>query len=112
MKGIDVHAVLEDLPLAPDPYAASLALGVSAHQIEHDDRIRRYLRKDWTFERTALLDRLVLRLALEELVYHDDVPLAVAIDEAVELAKQFSTDDSGRFVNGILSAMGAEIRPK
>jgi N utilization substance protein B len=57
------------------------------------------------------IDRNVLRLALFELLGRPDVPTAVVIDEAVELAKRFSTDDSGRFVNGMLSAIAPKLRP-
>jgi N utilization substance protein B len=57
------------------------------------------------------LDRAVLRLACFELVHRPDVPTGAAISEAVELAKRYSTDDSGRFVNGVLSAIAADVRP-
>jgi N utilization substance protein B len=57
-----------------------------------------------------VLDLNVLRLGAFELAYRPDVPVAVAIDEAVELAKRFSTDDSGRFVNGVLSALVGDLR--
>ena len=57
------------------------------------------------------IDRNLLRLALYELTERPEVPVAVVIDEAVELAKRFSTDDSGRFVNGMLSAIAPKVRP-
>ena len=63
------------------------------------------------FERMPVLDVNILRLAMFELGYRPDVPVAVVIDEAVELAKRFSTDDSGRFVNGVLSAVAPLLRP-
>jgi transcription antitermination protein NusB len=56
----------------------------------------------WTFDRIAVLDRNILRLAITELLYLDDIPAKVTINEAVELAKRFSTKDSGKFVNGVL----------
>jgi N utilization substance protein B len=56
------------------------------------------------------LDRAILRLAIFELMARPDVPVAVVIDEAVELAKRFSTDDSGRFVNGVLAAVAKQTR--
>ena len=65
----------------------------------------------WTLERMPAIDRTVLRIAVFELMDRPDVPTAVVIDEAVELAKRFSTDDSGRFVNGMLSAMVPVLRP-
>jgi N utilization substance protein B len=109
-KGLTPAAVLAELPLAPDPFARSLVLGVGEHEAEHDTRIAAHLRADWTLARLPVLDRLILRMALEELAYQADVPTGVALDEAVELAKTFSTDESGRFVNGILSAIVPEVR--
>ena len=61
--------------------------------------------KNWDFNRIALIDRLVLRIALSEMLYVDDVPHKVSITEGVEIAKEYSTDDSGGFVNGILDAV-------
>ena len=63
----------------------------------------------WPLERMAVIDRIVLRMAVAELLDADGPPVAVVIDEAVELAKTYSTDDSGRFVNGILSTIAADI---
>ena len=65
----------------------------------------------WPLDRMAVIDRLVLRLAVAELLDADGPPMAVVIDEAVELVKTYSTDDSGSFVNGILSTIAAEVRP-
>jgi len=66
--------------------------------------------KGWTLARMPVLDRTVLRIAAFELLGRPDVPVAVVIDEAVELAKRFSTDDSPRFVNGVLSAVVPVLR--
>jgi N utilization substance protein B len=66
--------------------------------------------RGWTLERMPVIDRTVLRIATYELLARPDVPTAVVIDEAVELAKRFSTDDSGRFVNGMLSAIAKKVR--
>lgn len=60
--------------------------------------------------RMPALDRAILRLGTYELTHRPEVPIAVVIDEAVELAKRFSTDDSGRFVNGVLAAIGRSVR--
>ena len=67
--------------------------------------------RNWSLERMPAIDRNLLRLALYELKDRPDVPVAVVIDEAVELAKRLSTDDSGRFVNGMLSAIAPKLRP-
>jgi transcription antitermination protein NusB len=66
--------------------------------------------KGWAIDRMPALDRAILRLGIYELLSRPDVPVAVVIDEAVELAKRFSTDDSGRFVNGILAAVAKNAR--
>ena len=67
--------------------------------------------KGWTLARMPLIDLTVMRIAGFELLGRLDVPVAVVLDEAVELAKRFSTDDSGRFVNGVLSALVPVLRP-
>ena len=67
--------------------------------------------RGWTLERMPVLDRTVMGIATYELLARDDVPTAVVLDEAVELAKRFCTDDSGRFVNGVLSAIAKKVRP-
>lgn len=101
--------VLASLPVEPDPYAAELTAGVGEHRGEIDGLIRRFA-KGWSLERMPSLDRAVLRLAIFELGWCADVPTGVVIDEAVDLAKQYSTDDSGRFVNGMLSRIAQELR--
>ena len=96
----------------PEPaheFAGVLVRGVVAHRAELDQLIASYA-EDWTIERMPVIDRNLLRLGTFELLYLDDVPAAVTINEAVELAKTFSTEDSGRFVNGILGRI-ASCRP-
>ncbi len=66
--------------------------------------------KGWEVERMPVLDRNILRLATYELIAELDVPVAVVIDEAVELAKQYSTESSGGFVNGVLSTIARQVR--
>jgi N utilization substance protein B len=87
-------------------YAAQLVTGVTSKRDEIDDRIRR-ASTNWRLERMSRVDRNVLRLGVLELV--EAVPRAVAIDEAVELAKRFGTEDSGAFVNGVLSKVADEL---
>lgn len=88
-------------------FTAELVRGVDAHRAELDRLIVDHA-KDWRLERMPVVDRNVLRLALFEILHEPDVPDAVAIDEAVRLAKQLSTDDSGRFVNGVLARIARE----
>lgn len=82
-------------------YAREIVDGVIDHREAIDELIASYSR-DWTIARMPAVDRAVLRIAIWEMLYNDEVPAAVAIDEAVTLAKEFSTDESGSFVNGVL----------
>ena len=96
--------LISHLPIAPDPYSARVVEGVGTHQDEIDGLLSRFA-KGWTLQRMPAVDRALLRLATYELLHEPDVPVGVVISEAVELASEFSTDDSGRFVNGVLSAI-------
>ncbi|MGH2694334.1 MAG: transcription antitermination factor NusB [Actinomycetota bacterium] len=82
-------------------YAWAVVQGVQSHQADIDVLIARYADR-WAIQRMPVVDRTLLRIALYELLWRDDIPVAVAINEAVELAKELSTDDSGRFINGLL----------
>lgn len=82
-------------------YAREIVDGVIDHREEIDEQIATYSR-DWTVERMPAVDRAVLRIAIWEMLYNEEIPAAVAINEAVVLAKEFSTDESGSFVNGVL----------
>lgn len=86
-----------------DGYAQRLVRGVAEHRAELDDLIQQRS-KGWKLERMPLVDRNVLRIAIYEML-HEDVRPAIAIDEAVELAKQLSSDDAPRFINGVLEAV-------
>lgn len=101
--------VLAGLPLAPDRYAAELVEGVAGHAAEVERLIRAHA-TGWAPERMPVLDRLILEIAAYELSFRPEVPTAVVIDEAIELAKGYSTEDSARFVNGVLAALAAEVR--
>jgi transcription antitermination protein NusB len=84
-----------------NPYTVTVAKGVTQHAAHIDDLISAYL-QGWTLDRLPAVDRAILRVAVWELLHANDVPEPVAVDEAVELAKQLSTDDSPGFVNGVL----------
>jgi transcription antitermination protein NusB len=88
-------------------YAFDLVEGIQKHQADIDGLIARYA-DHWTIRRMPVIDRNLLRIALFELLWRDDIPVAVAINEAVELAKALSTDDSGRFVNGLLGRIAEQ----
>jgi N utilization substance protein B len=109
-KACPPDAVLDELPVPPDPFAGDLVAGVGAHQDDIDGTIRRFAR-GWSLERMPVVDRAVLRMGIYELLHRPDVPTGAVISEAVELAKRYSTDDSGRFVNGMLSNIAEEVRP-
>ncbi len=109
-KGIAATDALANQTLEPDELTTLLVTGVDAHRERLDAAIAGRA-QGWTLQRMPVLDLSVLRIAAFELAERPDVPVAVVIDEAVELAKRFSTDDSSRFVNGVLSALVAELRP-
>ena len=92
----------QDVP--PADFVTALLEGVSERLSEIDALINAHS-EQWRAERLAQVDLAVLRLAVYEMCFCDDIPVAVAIDEAVELAKEYSTEDSSRFVNGVLSGV-------
>jgi N utilization substance protein B len=109
-KGITPAAVLAGLPVDPDPLAVAIVTAVGDRAERIDALIATHAR-GWTLDRMAMTDRNVLRLGTAELLTQPDTPTAVVLNEAVELAKRFGTDDSGRFVNGVLAAIAREVRP-
>ncbi|MBI3877257.1 MAG: transcription antitermination factor NusB [Verrucomicrobia bacterium] len=89
-------------------FAEPLIRGTLEHRERVDDEIRRFA-KNWDLHRMAVVDRNILRLAIYEMLFRDDIPPVVSINEAVDLAKKFSTEESGRFVNGILDRVKKEL---
>lgn len=89
-------------------YAREIVDGIVDNQEEIDEHIVTHSR-DWKIERMPAVDRALLRIGVWEILHNDEVPTAVAIDEAVELAKEFSTDDSGAFVHGVLGRVARAI---
>ncbi len=114
MRGLEPLALVGERlaegggPALPD-YAVTLVEGVAAHRERIDELLATYA-VDWTLDRMPPVDRNLLRIGAWELLYADDVPDAVAISEAVELASTLSTDDSARFVNGLLARL-LELKP-
>jgi N utilization substance protein B len=106
LRAVDPLTTLTDWTRRADPpvqdYAREIVEGVVAHRQQIDELIGASSR-DWSLDRMPPVDRTILRLATYELTCRDDVPEAVVIDEAVELAKSLSTDDSPAFVNGVLA---------
>jgi N utilization substance protein B len=90
-----------------ETYLRRLVEGVLAHQKEIDTVLRRHLKR-WRLERLTVLDRAILRLGAVEILYFNDVPPKVSINEAVEVAKKFGDDEAGKFVNGVLDSIYRE----
>ena len=109
LKGTTPAEVLDELPMAPDAYTIMLVRSVEARGSEIDAMVDGAA-IDWDIERMAVVDRNVLRVAVAELLERPEVPTAVILNEAVELASAYSTDDSGRFVNGVLATLADDIR--
>jgi N utilization substance protein B len=105
----DNESALEvsDEKLSPD-YIVELVEGTFANKKEIDIMLEEYL-KGWQMDRLSRIDREVLRLAVYEMVYRNDVPPKVVVNEAIELSKHFGTEESGKFVNGVLGKMIKEL---
>ena len=89
-------------------FSRELVEGVTEHLAQLDETIGSHS-EGWTVDRMASVDRTVLRVATYELAFDRGIPVGVAIDEAVRAAKDLSTDDSGRFVNGVLGKIASEL---
>ncbi len=89
-------------------FAEELIRGVEEHKAELDERIQQYA-QHWNVARMGAVDRNVMRVALYEMIYRQDIPPVVSINEAVELAKELSGDESGKFVNGILDRVRKDL---
>jgi N utilization substance protein B len=89
-------------------FADPLIRGTLEHREEVDEVIKKHA-KNWELHRIAAVDRNILRLAIYEMLHREDIPPVVSINEAVDIAKKFSTQDSGKFVNGILDKVKGEL---
>jgi N utilization substance protein B len=103
VTGRPLEQLLEDAK----PFTRELAEGVEANRDQLDELIAKHS-KGWSLDRIAPLERNIMRVALYEALHRDDVPVEVAIDEAVELTKQYCGTDAPGFVNGILGAAVGE----
>jgi putative hydrolase of the HAD superfamily len=108
-KGATGAEVLAALPVAADEYATALVQAVDEHREQIDGLLERFA-EGWTVARMPALDRAALRMGSAELIARPDVPTGVVLAETVELASRFSTDASGRFVNGLLARIAKEVR--
>ncbi len=111
MRGLSAVALLAEQPVEPDEYACRIVLGADDQSTEIDALIRKYS-EHWSLERMPAVDRALLRLGVFELAWVPETPTGAIITEAVELAKLYSTKDSGRFVNGLLARIAEDVRPE
>jgi transcription antitermination protein NusB len=113
-KGVARWGEAVDLPpptvedTAIQTFAEPLIRGTLEHETEVDAQIKKYAR-NWDIHRMAVVDRNILRLAIYEMLHRDDIPPVVSINEAVDIAKRFSTEESGKFVNGILDKVKGDL---
>ena len=105
----DLLEVLTDRPVAPASYVVEIVEGVAATMDQLDEMIGRYA-EGWRTDRMPAVDRALLRMAVYELCHRLDVPTAAVLSEVVDLAGDYSTERSSRFVNGVVSALAADIR--
>jgi N utilization substance protein B len=109
LRAVTPSEVVERMQVAIDDLTSILVVGVAEHRTRIDELITAHSHA-WSIDRMATTDRNVLRMSTFELLGRSEVPTAVSINEAVELAKRYGTDDSGRFVNGMLSAIARTTR--
>lgn len=109
LRAESVGEVVQRIQVPFDDLTTMLVDGVAANRDEIDALITSHSHS-WSLDRMATTDRNVLRIATFELLRRNDVPTAVVLDEAIGLAKRYGTDDSGRFVNGVLSAIARAVR--
>ncbi len=110
MKDQPGDEILASQKAAADPYATELVRGVADHLSEIDTLIESLAPDGWRLERMAELDLTIMRVACWELAHSPDVPTGVVLSEAVGLAEEYGTDDSHRFVNGLLAAAAQRVR--
>lgn len=113
ITGGSITSILENhlYPAANDPltsFTLRILLGIEEHQNEIDALIARYT-DNWALERMPLLDRNMIRISIYEMLYEPDIPQSVSINEAIELAKIYGSQDSSKFVNGILGKIASSV---
>lgn len=109
-RDLRAEPLIDEQFVVPDAYTAVLVRGTERHRARIDGLITKFA-TGWPLSRMPALDRAVLRIAVYELGHEPEVPTAVILNEAVEFANSYSTDDSGRFINGVLASVAVEVRP-
>jgi N utilization substance protein B len=110
-KDVTIGELLDQQPIVPAELAVELVCGVDEHRDRIDELLGRLVSPKWSLDRLAAVDRSILRLGSYELLAVPERSVALVINEAVVLARRFGTDDSPRFVNGVLSSVASEVRP-
>ena len=108
MKSRPALEIVRELPVAPDDYTITLVEAAESHRDRAEELVAQFSH-DWPLERLAVIDRLIMVLAIGELLSEDAPPTAVVLNEAVELARTYSTEGSGAFVNGVLSSCARHL---
>ena len=109
MRSANVDEVIARRETPLDDFASDLVHGVIANKMRLDELIETYS-QGWDLDRMPAVDRNLLRIAIFEILYREDIPDAVAIDESLDLARSLSTDDSASFINGVLAQV-VKIKP-
>ena len=109
-KGAALGEVIDDLPIALTGYAAQIA-GALGEGLDEIDELIEEASHHWSVSRMPAVDRALLRMATFELAHRADIPVGAVISEAVDLAAEYSTDSSSRFVNGVLARLAGDLRP-
>jgi N utilization substance protein B len=109
IKNRPVNSILAALTIVPDPYTVEVLLSTEQNVNRAEELISKHSH-DWALDRLALIDRLIMTMAIGELLLPDAPPTAVVLDEAVELAQVYSTEGSGSFVNGVLAACSEDLK--
>ncbi|MFQ5824645.1 MAG: transcription antitermination factor NusB [bacterium] len=117
MSGNPVDKIIEEMLLfrPEEEKVKQFAIELLKKSVEHKryfDDIISDKAFNWEFERIAILDKLIMRIAICEFLYFEDIPPKVSIDEAIEIAKKYSTENSGKFINGILDGILMDLKTK
>lgn len=104
----EIIELQKTLGIEPDEFTLRLIYGVEEHLDKIDSQIA--LASDrWTLDRMPAIDRNILRIATFEIIYDKNIPISVSINEAIEIAKEYGTPDSSKFINGVLGAIAAKL---
>ena len=109
MKNSTPETLLSELTLKPDPFVLKRYLGITSAKSQLNEQIKSFS-QDWDPSRMPVLDHAILQLGLFELIFCPEVPTGAVLSEAVELAQKYSTESSGKFINGLLSAAARQLR--